>query len=146
MTSKEAMVLTLRPDQPFDFSRLGCGLAKRLVGAEAHNGQSKGIHRQFIVLHVLAENIGNAGRPSLTLDLAMIGWIGKDLLKFDTGGVRRLPQVVEDDIFDLDVYERKRRVLDVILDDVLPAFLLDDGTLHIRDSESRASASGLARS
>jgi hypothetical protein len=47
---------------------VGSSLAERLVGPEAHDGQAERVHGKFIVLHVLAEDIGNAGRPSLPLE------------------------------------------------------------------------------
>ncbi len=58
-------------------------LAERLVGAEAHNGQSKGIHGQFVVLHVLSKDIGDARGPSLSFEFAMIGWIREHLLELN---------------------------------------------------------------
>jgi hypothetical protein len=73
-------------------------LAERLVGAEANNGQSKGIHRQFVILDVLAENIGNAGRPALTLNLTMIRWIREHLLELNPCRIWRLSKIVENDI------------------------------------------------
>jgi hypothetical protein len=48
------------------------GLLERLVGPEADDGQPKRIDSQFVVLHVLSEDIGDAGRPTLALQFGMI--------------------------------------------------------------------------
>lgn len=42
-------------------------LAERLVGPETHDGQAKRVNGDLIVLHVLSEDIGDAGGPSLSL-------------------------------------------------------------------------------
>ena len=57
-------------------------LAKRLVGPEAHDGQSEGIHGQLTVPDCLAKDVGNAGCPSLPLEFRMIRWIRIDLFEF----------------------------------------------------------------
>ena len=82
-------------------------LAERLVGPEAHDGQTEGVHGQLIVLHVLAEDIGDAGCPSLPLEFGMIRGIGVHLLELDARRIRRLSQVVKDDVLDLHIDIRK---------------------------------------
>jgi hypothetical protein len=47
---------------------VGWSLAERLVGPEAHDGQAEWVDGNLIVLHVLAEDIGNACCPSLPLE------------------------------------------------------------------------------
>ena len=59
-------------------------LAECLVGPEAHDGQTEGVHGKLIVFHILAKDIGNAGCPSLPLEFGMIRGIGVDLLELDT--------------------------------------------------------------
>src|SRR5579884_4567884 len=71
---------------------------ERLIRAEAHNSQAERIDGQFVVLYHLAEDIGNAGRPSLTLEFGVVGRIGVDLLKLNASRIRRLPEVIEDDV------------------------------------------------
>src|SRR5260370_85885 len=79
---------------------VGSSLAERLVGPEAHDGQAEWVDGQLIVLHVFAEDIGNAGRPSLPLEFGMIRRIGVHLLELDAGRIGRLTQVVKDDVLD----------------------------------------------
>ena len=78
-------------------------LAERLVGPEAHDGQSQGIDGQLIVLHVLPEDIRDAGGPSFSLDLGMIRRVRIHLLEFDSSGIRRLSEVIKNDVLDLDI-------------------------------------------
>ena len=106
-------------------------LAERLVSPEAHDGQSQGIDGQLVVLHVLAEDIGDAGGPSFPLDLGMIRRVRLHLFEFDSSRVWRLPEIVKNDILDLDIDIRKRSLLYVGLNDVVLAFLLDHGVLHV---------------
>ena len=47
-------------------------LAECLVGPEAHDGQTERVHGQLVVFHVLAEDVGDAGCPSLPLEFGMI--------------------------------------------------------------------------
>ena len=47
-------------------------LLERLVGPEADDGQSQRIDGQLIILHVVAEDIGHAGGPSLPLEFGMV--------------------------------------------------------------------------
>ena len=53
-------------------------LLERLVGPEADDGQSERIDGQFIVLHVLPEDIGDGGCPSFLLQLAMVRGVRED--------------------------------------------------------------------
>ena len=110
-------------------------LAERLVGTEANDGQSEGVNGQLIVLHTFAEDIGNAGCPSLPLELGMIRRIRVHPLKLNPSRIRRLPEVVKNDVLDLYVDVRKGRIFDVGLDDVVFALLLDDGPLHVAIEE-----------
>ncbi len=75
-----------------DMNSLACGmwlrLLERLVGPEAHDGQPEGVHRQFIVLYDLAEDIGNAGGPSFPLEFRMICRIRVHLLELDASRIR----------------------------------------------------------
>ena len=63
-------------------------LAERLVCPEAHDGQSQRIDGQFIVLHVLAEDISDTGSPSFALDLGMIGRVREHLFEFNSCRIR----------------------------------------------------------
>jgi hypothetical protein len=60
---------------------VGWSLAERLVDPEAHDGQAERVPGKFIVLHVLAEDIGSAGRPSLPLEFEVICRIRAHLLE-----------------------------------------------------------------
>jgi hypothetical protein len=82
---------------------VGWSLAERLVGPEAHDGQAEWVDGNLIVLHVLAEDIGNACCPSLPLESVMICRIREHLLELDARRKGRLKQVVKDDVFDLNV-------------------------------------------
>lgn len=62
-------------------------LLERLVGSEANDGQPEGVHGQFVVLHLIAEDVGNAGSPLLSLDLSLVRGIREDLLELDPRGV-----------------------------------------------------------
>ena len=73
-------------------------LLERLVGPEADDGQSEGIHGQLVVLYRLAEDVGDAGGPLLPPELGMIRGIGEDLLELDARRIGRLAQVVENDV------------------------------------------------
>jgi hypothetical protein len=95
--------------------------AERLVGSESDKRQSQRIHSEFVILHILAEDIGDAGGPSLALDLGMIGGIREHLFEFDSRRIRRLTEIVENDILDLDIDVRKRAVFDIGLNDVVVA-------------------------
>ena len=114
---------------------VGSSLAERLVGPEAHDGQTEGVHGKLIVLHVLAEDIGNAGSPSLPLEFGMIRRIGEHLLELDARRIGRLAQVVKDDVLDLHIDIRKSAVFDVGLNDVVLALLVDHGPLHVAIQE-----------
>jgi len=94
-------------------------LFERLVGPEADDGQSEGVHGQFVILDRLAEDVGDAGGPLLPPELGVIRGIGEDLLELDARRIRRLAQVVENDVFDRHVDERERTVFGVIGDDVV---------------------------
>src|SRR5260370_13792783 len=113
----------------------GSSLAERMVGPEAHDGQPEWVDGQLIVLHVLAEDIGNAGRPSLPLEFGVIRRVGVHLLELDAGRIGRLTQVVKDDVLDLYIDIRKGAVFDVSLNEVVPAFLVDYGALHVAIQE-----------
>ena len=76
------------------FGWVDSSLAERLVGPEADDGQSERIHGQLVVLHVVAEDVGNGGRPTLALQLAMVRGIGEYFLKLNARRIRRLAQVV----------------------------------------------------
>jgi len=110
-------------------------LAERLISPEAHDGQSQRIDGQLVVLHVLAEDIGDAGSPSFALDLGMICRVRKHLLEFDPRRIWRLPEIVKNNILDLDIDVRERTLLDVGLDDIVLALLIDDEVLHIAVQE-----------
>src|SRR5581483_5442829 len=43
-------------------------LVERLVGSEPNDGQAEGIYSQLVVLNILAEDVGHAVGPSLTLE------------------------------------------------------------------------------
>ncbi len=43
-----------------------------MVGSKAHGGQTERVHGQLTILHVLAEDVGDAGCPSLPLELGII--------------------------------------------------------------------------
>ena len=58
-------------------------LLERLVGPEADDGQSQRIDGQLLVLHLLAEDVGDAGGPLLPLEFAMIRGIRINLLELD---------------------------------------------------------------
>ena len=58
-------------------------LVECLVGPEAHDGQPQRVYGQLVVFHVLAEDIGDAGRPSLALEFGMICRVGVHLFKFN---------------------------------------------------------------
>lgn len=47
-------------------------LLERLVGPEADDGQSERIDGQFVVLHLIAKDIGDAGGPLLPLEFGVI--------------------------------------------------------------------------
>ena len=85
-------------------------LAERLIGAEAHDRQSQRIDREFVVLHVFAEDVGDGRRPSFPLHFAVVRRIGEHLLKLNARRIRRLPQIIENDVFDLDIDKRKARI------------------------------------
>src|SRR5208337_1073223 len=110
-------------------------LAERLVGPETHDGQTEGVHGKLIVLHVLAKDIGDAGCPSLSLEFGVIGRIAVYLLELDARRIRRLAQVVEDDVLDLDIDIRQGAVFDVVLNAIVLALLVDDGALYIAIKE-----------
>src|ERR1039458_5608952 len=114
---------------------LWLSLAERLVGPETHDGQTEGVHGELIVLHVLAKDIGDAGCPSLPLEFAMIGGVGVNLLELDARRIRRLSEVVKDDVLDLDIDIRQGAVFDVVPNAVVLALLVDDGALHIAIEE-----------
>src|SRR5208282_3138302 len=114
---------------------VGSSLAERLVGPEAHDGQTQWVHGQLIVLHVLAEDIGDAGCPSLPLEFGVVRRIGVHLFELDARRIRRLAQVVKDDVLDLYIDIRKGAVLDVVLNDVVPAFLVNYGALYVAIQE-----------
>ncbi len=53
--------------------RMGAGFGpfesvERLVGPEADDGQPEGVHGQLVVLHLLAEDVSDAGCPLLPLE------------------------------------------------------------------------------
>ena len=114
---------------------VGSSLAERLVGPEAHDGQTEGVHGKLIVLHVLAKDIGDAGAPSLPLQFSVIRGIAVYLFELDARRIWRLSQVVKDDVLDLDIDIRQGAVFDVVLDAVVLAFLVDDGALHVAIEE-----------
>lgn len=106
-------------------------LLERLVGPEADDGQTEGVHGQFVVPDRLAEDVGDASGPLLPPELDMIRGIGEDLLELDAGRIGRLAQVIENDAFDLHIDERERAVFGVIGDDVVFALLVDHSSLHV---------------
>ncbi len=63
-------------------------LLERLVGPEADDGQSQRIDGQLIVLHVVAEDIGHAGGPSLPLEFCMIRRVRVHLLELNPRRIR----------------------------------------------------------
>ena len=63
-------------------------LLERLVGPEADDGQSQRIDSQLIVLHVVAEDIGHAGGPSLPLEFGMIRRVRVHLLELNARRIR----------------------------------------------------------
>src|SRR6202051_258752 len=114
---------------------VGSSLAERLVGPETHDSQTEGVHGKLIVLHVLAKDIGDAGCPSLPLEFVMIRGVRVNLLELDARRIRRLSEVVKDDILDLDIDIRQGAVFDVVLNAVVLALLVDDGAWHIAIEE-----------
>ena len=119
-------------------SDLGFGLvllAECLVGPEADDGQPQRVHGQLVVLHVLAEDIGHAGDPSLPLEFGMIRRVRVHLLELDPRGIGRLPQVVQNNVLDLDIDIRKRAVAPVRLNDLVLLLLGNHGPLHIAIEE-----------
>src|ERR1700676_1620072 len=110
-------------------------LAECLVGPEAHDRQTKRIHGKLIVLPILAKNIGDAGYPSLPLEFGMIRWVAVYLLELDPRRIRRLSQVVKDDVLDLHIDIRQCAVFDVVLNAVVLTFLVDHGALHVAVEE-----------
>ena len=69
-------------------------LAERLVGPETHDGQTEGVHGKLIVLHVLAEDIGDAGCPSPPLEFGMVRRIAVRLPYVDV----QIKNVILDDL------------------------------------------------
>src|SRR6202158_3727292 len=65
----------------------------------------------------------------------MIRGIGVYLLELDARRIRRLSEVVKDDVLDLHIDIRQAAVFYVILNAVVLAFLLDYGTLHVAIEE-----------
>ena len=113
----------------------GIRLLERLVGPEADDGQAERIDGQLVVLHVLAEDIGNAGCPLLPLEFGMVRGIREHFLELDARRIGRLAQVVEDDVLHLDIDKRKRAVFGVIGDDIVLALLVDHCALHVAIEE-----------
>jgi hypothetical protein len=109
--------------------------AECLVRPESHDGQTEGVHGKLIVFHILAKDIGDAGCPSLPLEFGMIRGVAVHLLELDACRIRRLLQVVKDDVLDLHIDVGQRAVFDVVLNAVVPAFLVDNGALHIAIKE-----------
>jgi len=110
-------------------------LLERLVGPEADDGQSEGVHGQLVVPDRFAEDVGDAGGPLLPPELGMVRGIGEDLLELDARRIGRLTQVVENDALDLHIDERERAVFGVIGDDVVFGFLVDHHALHVAIQE-----------
>src|ERR1017187_2332431 len=110
-------------------------LAECLVRPEAHDGQTEGVHGKLIVFHILAKDIGDAGCPSLPLEFRMIRGVGVHLLELDARRIRRLSQVVKDDVLNLHIDIRQAAVFDVILNAVVLALLVDHGALHVAIEE-----------
>src|SRR6202045_1019715 len=104
-------------------------LAECLVGPKAHDGQAEGVHGKLIIFYILAKDIGDAGCPSLPLEFGMIRGVGVHLLELDARRIRRLSQVVKDDVLDLHIYIRQAAVSDVSLNAVVLAFLVDHSAL-----------------
>src|ERR1700685_1504118 len=88
-------------------------LVERLVGPEAHDGQSKRVHGQLIVLHVLAENVGHTGRPSFPLEFGMIRWVRVHLFKLDPRRIWGQSKIVKHHTFDLHIHIRKGAVVPI---------------------------------
>ena len=65
----------------------------------------------------------------------MIRGVGVHLLELDARRIRGLSQVVKDDVLDLYIDIRQAAVFDVVLNAVVLALLLDDGTLYVAIEE-----------
>ncbi len=65
----------------------------------------------------------------------MIRGVGVHLLELDARRIRRLSQVVKDDVLNLHIDIRQAAVFDVILNAVVLAFLVDHGALHVAIEE-----------
>ena len=65
----------------------------------------------------------------------MIRGVRVNLLELDARRIRRLSEVVKDDVLDLDIDIRQGAVFDVVLNAVVLALLVDDGALHIAIEE-----------
>src|ERR1700689_2617661 len=91
---------------------LRVGLLEGLVGPEADDSQSERIDGQFVVFHVLSEDGGHAGCPTFALQLGMIRRIGEDFHELDSRPIGRLTEIVQDDLFhlDIDVYVSTNRL------------------------------------
>lgn len=57
-------------------------------------GQTEGVHRELIVPHVLAEDIGDATRPSLALEFGMTAALVYAFLNSTPCRIGRLSQVL----------------------------------------------------
>jgi hypothetical protein len=106
-------------------------LAECLIDPEANNSQAQWIYREFVVLHVFAENIGDGRCPALTLQFGVVDWIREHLLKLDARRIWRLAQVIQDDIFHFNVHKRKARISNIILDKVVLTLLVDHRALDV---------------
>ena len=58
---------------------------------------------QRIVGDVVRENVRHAGRPGLALDEGVVSRCGEYLVEFNACRIGRLPEVVKDDVLDLDI-------------------------------------------
>jgi hypothetical protein len=65
----------------------------------------------------------------------VIRGIGEDLLELDARRIRRLPQVVENDVFDFHIDKRERAVFGVTGNDVVIALLVDHHPLRVAIQE-----------
>src|ERR1700731_3122988 len=110
-------------------------LAERLVRPETHDGQTEGVHGKLIIFYILAKDIGDAGCPSLPLEFGMIRGVVVHLLELDARRIRRLSQVIKDDVLDLHNDIRQGAVFHLVLNAVVLALLVDHGALHIAIEE-----------
>ena len=61
------------------------------------------IHLDLAVLNGITKNIGDAGGPALAFDLRMVRRVRVDFQELDARRIRRLPQLIKDDVLDLNI-------------------------------------------